>query len=108
MQDPEGKTILPNAVAGPAKRPTELQLAVVLGLTAALWHRLIAELKCDLTLEAEEWNSSSVKAGWLLRLQRKQGNIVYLGPRMGWFLASFVLGDKAIAAARKSKLPPQF
>ncbi len=78
--NPEGKTILPNAVAGHAKRPTELQLAVVSGPTDALWHGLIAELKRDLTLDAEEWNSSSVKAGWLLRLQRKQRNIVYLGP----------------------------
>jgi Protein of unknown function (DUF3788) len=43
----------------------------------------------------------------LLRLQRKKRNIVYLGPRMGWLLASFVLRDKAIAAARKSKLPPR-
>ncbi len=42
--------------------------------------------------------------GWSLRLQAKKRNIVYLGPRDGWFLASFALGDKAIAAARKSDL----
>jgi len=99
--------MLPNAFAGRAKRPTELQLASVLGPTDALWHGLITELRRDLALDAEEWNSSSVKGGWSLRLQRKKRNIVYLAPRRGWFLASFVLGDEAIAAARKSKLPPR-
>lgn len=97
--------MLPNAFAGHAKRPTESELASVLGGAKVLWHKLVAELKRDLKLDDEEWKSSSVKAGWLLRLQLKKRNIVYLGPRSGFFLASFVLGDKAIAAARKSKLP---
>ncbi len=65
----------------------------------------MTDLKHDLKLDGEEWNSYSVKAGWSLRLQLKKRNIVYLGPRTGWFLASFILGDKAVAAARKSKLP---
>jgi hypothetical protein len=39
-------------------------------------------------------------------LQSKKRNIVYLSPRAGSFLASFALGDKAVAAARKSNLPP--
>jgi len=30
---------------------------------------------------------------------------VYLGPRDGWFLAAFALGDRAVAAAKQSKLP---
>ena len=32
----------------------------------------------------------------------KKRNIVYLGPGTGCFLASFALGDKAVAAARKT------
>ena len=39
-----------------------------------------------------------------MRLQAKKRNSVYLGPRTEFFLASFILGDKAIAAARKSGL----
>jgi hypothetical protein len=46
-----------------------------------------------------------VKYGWSLRLQLKKRNIVYLGPRIGSFMTAFVLGDKAIAAVRKSTLP---
>ncbi len=97
--------LLPNAFAGQAKRPTERELASVLGRADGLWRELIADLKRDLLLDGEEWNTYSIKAGWSLRLQLKKRNIVYLGPRSGFFLASFILGDKAVAAARKSRLP---
>jgi hypothetical protein len=70
-----------------------------------LWQQLVADLKRELKLDKEEWNSYSIKAGWSLRLQLKKRNIVYLSPGAGCFLASFALGDKALAAARKSKLP---
>lgn len=95
----------PNAFAGHPKRPTSKELASALGRANGLWQELVADLKRDLKLDGEGWNTYSVKAGWSLRLQLKKRNIVYLGPRDGCFLASFVLGDKAVAAARKSKLP---
>jgi hypothetical protein len=95
-----------NAFAGHAKRPSERELAAALGSTQSLWQSLIASLKRELKLDAEEWNSSSVKAGWALRLQLKKRNIVYLSPAAGYFLASFALGEKAVTAARKSELPP--
>ena len=47
----------------------------------------------------------SSRSGWSFRLQKKKRNLVHLGPRTGWFLASFILGKKAIAAAHKEKLP---
>lgn len=97
--------MLRNALAGHAKPPTQRELASVLGLADALWRGLVADLKRDLKLDAEEWNSYSVKAGWSLRLQSKKRNIVYLSPGAGCFLASFALGDKAVAAARTSTLP---
>jgi hypothetical protein len=95
----------PNAFAGHATRPTEKELAAVLGRADGLWQALITDLKRDLKLDGEEWNTYSIKAGWSLRLQLKKRNIVYLGPRSGFFLASFILGDKAVGAARRSKLP---
>jgi len=97
----------PNAFAGQTERPTEKAVETTLAQTYGIWKQLIAELKQDLKLDGEEWNSSGVKYGWALRLQLKKRNIVYLGPRMGWFLAAFVLGDKAVAVARKSELPAQ-
>ena len=95
-----------NAFAGRAKQPTEREVASILKDSHPLWQSLVADLKKELKLDRQEWNSYSVKAGWSLRLQSKKRNIVYLSPRAGSFLASFALGDKAVAAARKSNLPP--
>jgi len=79
-------------------------LAAALGDCCVLWQQLVTDLKDELAIDAAEWNTSSVKLGWSLRLQVKKRSIVYLGPRKGFFLASFILGDKAIAAAKKSAL----
>jgi uncharacterized protein DUF3788 len=97
--------MLENAFAGRDKRPTERELAAALGQTDLLWRDLVTDLKRDLKLDTEEWNTYSVKAGWSLRLKLKKRNIVYLSPCAGCFRASFILGDRAVAAARKSKLP---
>ena len=95
---------MPNAFAGRSEPPSEAEVALVLGKSQSLWQELVSALKRDLGL-GEQWGSSSIKAGWSLRLQSKKRNIVYLSPGEDTFLASFALGDKAIAAARKSKLP---
>jgi Protein of unknown function (DUF3788) len=93
-----------NAFVGQAERPARKAVEAALGQSYALWRQLIAELKQELKLDGEEWNSSGLKYGWSLRLQLKKRNIVYLGPRAGSFMASFVLGGKAVAIARKSEL----
>ena len=99
------ETLSENAFAGQSRHPTESDLAKVLGNSHGLWRDLVADLRRDLKLDGGEWNSYSVKSGWSFRLQKKKRNLVHLGPRTGWFLASFILGKKAIAAAHKEKLP---
>lgn len=94
-----------NAFVGRPSKPTEIAVASVLGETYDLWRTLVSELRRELKL-TRDWHSSSLKMGWSLRLQRKERNIVYLSPREGWFLASFALGDKAIAALNRSDPPP--
>jgi hypothetical protein len=98
-------TMLQNAFAGQAKRPTSKALAAVLADTQPLWDTLVADLTREFHIDKQEWHTSSVKLGWSLRLQRAKRNIVYLGPRGGFFIAAFALGDKAVAAARKTELP---
>ena len=93
--------MLMNAFIGQAVAPTDAQLSHELGRSRALWDRLIAEVpEC----ETEEWNSYSPKAGWALRLKHRKRNIVYLSPSHGAFIATLILGQKAVAAARDAGL----
>ncbi|HEU5402564.1 MAG TPA: DUF3788 family protein [Terriglobales bacterium] len=92
-----------NAFIGRATKPTEAELASELGPRKPLWDELLVELE-RLGVTDQEWSSYSLKSGWALKVLRKKRVIVYLGPMRGGFRASFVLGEKAIAAAKASKL----
>ena len=94
-----------NAFIGELKKPTEDQLAAALGASKQIWDKLVADLAEENSVDVQEWNSYSPKAGWALRLKHKKRNIVYLSPFRGCFQVSFILGDKAVKAARQSKLP---
>jgi hypothetical protein len=98
---------LTSAFAGKPKQPTESEVAAALGPSKALWDALVGDLSAEHKL-AREWNSSSKKLGWSLRLKRGERNIVYLLPCHGYFRASFALGDKAVQAARTAGQPEQF
>jgi hypothetical protein len=91
----------PNAFIGRTKPPTDDELSIELGAARALWDELLTEL----ALPIQEWNSYSPKAGWSLKVKLKKRTIVYLAPCHGKFRVAFVLGDKAVAAARQLKLP---
>ena len=84
--------------------PTNAVIEKALGRSAAAWSRLKAELTGKSALE-EEWAFAGAKFGWSLRLKRGKRVIVYMTPCAGHFLASFVLGEKACAAASEAKLP---
>jgi len=94
-----------NAFAGQVAQPSANAVESALGSSYALWNQLVSALKHDLTLDGEDWHTSGPKYGWFLRLQRKKRNIVYLGPRVGFFMAAFVLGDMAVASTQESSLP---
>ncbi len=93
----------PNAFVGKKTKPTEADIAKALGPAKELWDRVIAELKKD--CPKKEWSSYSVKAGWSLKLKKKDRTILYLAPLAGGFRVAFVLGDKAVKEARESNLP---
>jgi hypothetical protein len=94
-----------NAFVDKPKKPTEAELTAALGSAKALWDQLLAGLTERCSIDVQEWNSYSRKAGWSLRLQHKKRNIVYLSPCRGCFRASFALGDKAVQAALQCGLP---
>lgn len=93
----------PNAFIGKTTLPSAKEINTVLGASAALWKQLVDWLAEQGVVE-QEWKSSSPKYGWSFLLKLKKRTIVYLGPCAGCFRASFVLGDRAVAAARQSDL----
>jgi hypothetical protein len=92
-----------NAFIGKTTQPSETEITAALGLTAALWKQLVGWL-AEQEVAEQEWKSSSAKYGWSLLLKLKKRTIVYLGPCNGCFRVSFVLGDRAVAAARQGDL----
>ena len=97
--------MLPNAFIGKSEAPTDEELTAELGAARAPWDQLLVRLAEECKVVTREWNSYSRKAGWSLRLKIKERNIVYLAPCRGCFRVAFILGDKAVRAARQSKLP---
>ena len=92
-----------NAFIGKTTPPTTKEVAAALGPSAALWNQLV-DWFAEQGVTIQEWNSYSPKAGWALRLKVKKRNIVYLAPCAGCFRVAFILGDKAVAAAREGGL----
>jgi len=95
---------IPNAFTGRKEPPSEIEVREKLGSSAAAWNELIDWLRQQ-GIEIGEWKSVSPKYGWGLRPTIKKRTILYLGPCEGCFRVSFVLGDRAVAAAKKSGLP---
>lgn len=94
----------PNAFIGRKTCPTGSDVAVALGKSARVWNELLAWLK-DQGVECAEWKSVSPKYGWSLRPAVKKRIILHLSPCAGSFRVAFVLGDRAVVAAKASDLP---
>lgn len=85
--------------------PNDEALANMLGKSYALWTLLLRLLSAGDAPLTAHWGFTSRKTGWGLRLKRGERIIVYVTPCQGHFLASFALGEKAVAAAHASGLP---
>jgi hypothetical protein len=95
----------PNAFIGKLTVPTDPELATALGNAKSVWDQLLAELEQDFGLKVREWKCYSPKTGWSMRVKRKERTIVWLGPHEGSFQVVYILGDKAMQAARATKFP---
>jgi len=95
-----------NAFKGKESRPTDAEIFAALGSTAGLWKEFVQWMADKEAVTEQEWKGIVVKKyGWSLRLKKKKRNIVYLGPGEGCFMVSFVLSDKALAAAKEAHVP---
>lgn len=89
-------------------QPTDDEVRAALGPAYAGWTRLIELVTQSVPAISELWHFTKTGAGtgWGLRLLSKKRIIVYMTPREGWFLVSFALGERAVAAAREARLAP--
>jgi len=94
-----------NAFVGRHDQPSPAETKAALGQTAPLWDELVTWLATEKGVTEQEWKSVSAKYGWALRLKLKKRTIAYLSPCAGCFRVSFVLGDRAVAAAHQCDLP---
>lgn len=93
-----------NAFIGRTQAPTGDDLSKALGRAKPVWDGLVAEMTTQYGVAPQEWKSNSAKAGWALRLLRGKRTILWLSPFEGCFEVVFILGDKALAAARQAGL----
>ncbi len=94
----------PNAFIGHTKQPTDAELTAALGAARPLWDEVAVAMARDLGIPGREWKSYGAKHGWSLRLQKAKRNIVHLAPQAGSFVVFFILGDRALKAARAGRL----
>jgi hypothetical protein len=97
--------MITNAFIGKSTQPTERELAAELGPSKTLWKHLLNDLASEFDLTDLVWHTYSTKAGWSLRVRRRERNIVYLAPSKDSFMACLALGDKALQSVRRNKLP---
>lgn len=94
-----------SAFADKGHQPTDNDLRSVLGKAHTAWVRLIELISDRIDPISQVWGFTSATTGWGLRLKRNDRVILYMTPREDHFLVSFALGEKAVAAARATKLP---
>ena len=95
---------IPNAFIGRTKAPTDAELSAALGATKPLWDLVVVDMARELGLADHEWKSYGARHGWAFRLKRGKRNIVHMAPHQGCFTVLFILGERAVNAARATRL----
>jgi hypothetical protein len=88
-----------------AEKPTKRNLKMTLGRSGGHWDSLIAYIASEYAPLDTEWNFAGAAWGWSLRLKQKKRTVLYMTPCQKYFYVGFVLGEKAVKAARNAGLP---
>ena len=96
-----------NPFVGFAHPPGPADVRQALGRSIAAWDALRVRISEQFGEVTEEWALPAKKYGWSLRLKLKKRTILHLGPRSKHFIVAIILGEKAVAAVRKSELEPE-
>jgi hypothetical protein len=95
-----------SALDDKSRKPDDGMLAGVLGRSKGLWDAILAYLAEEYPGVQSEWGFPGAKYGWSLHPKYRKRTILYLIPGKGCFSVSFALGERAVAAAEESTLPP--
>ena len=87
-----------------SKKPKAKELENTLGRTYTHWNNLLTHIAAEYTSNVDNWKFFGAKWGWSLQLKQKKRTILYMTPCLKHFLVGFVLGEKAVKAARNSTL----
>lgn len=82
--------------------PDEAALAAALGDGKALWDEALA-----MSGGSGEWKFYTKAAGWTYPVKLKKRTLFYMMPKAGWIRFTFVLGGRAVEAAKVAGLPEQ-
>lgn len=96
-----------SALLDHTREPRARELPAVLGRSHALWERLLAHLGAHYPPLTAAWKCYVRRHGWSLQVKRRKRTVLYMTPQAKRFRVTFVFGDKAVAAARKSGLPAE-
>lgn len=88
-----------------AREPTKRDLKMTLGRSSVHWDDLIAYIASEYAPLNSKWNFAGAAWGWSLCLKQKKRTVLYMTPCKKYFYAGFVLGEKAVKAARHTDLP---
>jgi hypothetical protein len=88
-----------------SKKPSRSKLTEALGGSSSFWEDIKSFIEENIGEFIEEWKFYSKKSGWTLKLLRKKRNLFFFIPQKGQFKITFVFGDKAVSAIKKSDLP---
>lgn len=93
-----------SAFGDKSQRPGPDDLVKTLRRAGVHWNDLLDHLAAEYAPLEQVWGFSGDKWGWSLRLKHGKRTILYMTPREGHFLVGFALGEKAVQAARQSRL----
>ncbi|MBI2429448.1 MAG: DUF3788 family protein [Ignavibacteriales bacterium] len=94
-----------NIFGNKTEMPDRAKLSAALGRTFLLWEEIRSAVDKEHGTVIEEWKFYGSKIGWTLKLLLKKRNLFFFSARNGYFILSFVFGDKAVREVEKSGLP---
>ena len=86
--------------------PNDDMVAMAVAPGKAFWDELQAHA-ASYGKPVCEWKFYSKAAGWSFLLKCGKRTLVYFIPQEGYFKVNFVLGERAVEAARTANLPPE-